>query len=288
MLGQLRRQVAAVAAAGADQARLAVEAVDLAPCAVRRRRAALRRQRLDPRAVLEQQAGAPVDRLADRRAVQHGDAGEVAGRAVGRADHEVAAVDRRQRAGARGERRQQLALGDHVGGQAAVDVAQAPRGDLQHVHDPRAGRGGAVLAGEDDPRARVARGRERRLVRPRALLRGEAPGAHEEAERAARGIVRRAFGDPLHLGLEAVALEPPGEVARRVAIGEEGHVDPPDVPRRRLAASDPRVRHARRQRLRGARLREPARAERELRSGGGRDRDQQQAEDDERTAGHGR
>src|SRR5690606_2492794 len=145
----------------------------------------------------EDQAGATVDRLADELAVEHRDAGEVAGGAVGLPDDEVAAVHRRDGVEPLGDGAGRLAAGDDLGGQRRVDVGGAG-GDLQHVHDPRPGGGPAGLRGVVHAQAAVAGGGEGGAGRVGLGEGGEAADPHDPPERPAAGVVLSAVGDRVH------------------------------------------------------------------------------------------
>jgi hypothetical protein len=277
----LGRQVAAGAAARADEPGRAVVAVQPALRPVGRRDRLRVAQRADQRmAAVEQQVGTPVDRLGHELPVEDRAARQVARRAVGGADDEVAAVDPRERMGARRHRRQRLAVGDPIVAQRRCDVAaEAARVDRQHVHDPRPGGRAAVLRGEHGPAHGDAGGGERRRPRGGLGLRGEQPGAHPVDEPAGRR------GERADLGVEPGGADLPGDVLG--AGRHDGDVDRPAVARGEPPADDLRVGEARRQPVGGPRLVETARSERQpvgMRGGGS---EEERGEGRGESSGHG-
>jgi hypothetical protein len=117
------------------------------------------------------------------------------------ADHEVAAVESRQRSAALGQPAQQLTPGDHVGaGRGHYPAPERDRVDLENVHDPRARRVPAILAGEDHGRCVIAGGYELFAQGDRGRLVGECSRAHQVAKRPALGIIGRALAHALDPG----------------------------------------------------------------------------------------
>jgi hypothetical protein len=291
-----RWAVAAAAAARAAEPDAPVAPVHEPRRAVRRAGAQGARQRLDPRArsgaARQDERRPAVDGLADEVAADDRDPGEVTGRAVARAGHEVAAVEARERARPPVDRGHGLAAADDAVRERGPDrAAEAPRVDVEHVHAPRpAGQRRPVLAGEVDLRIGDLGGGEPR----RGLLGGglarEAADARDVGDRHGQRAVRRVGVD-----LEDARVEPePARLRRRLSglgrrEGEAG-VDDERLPRARDAAHDVGEGDARRERADGAGLGERHGAEgqgRGRRGRGARERAHEGGEHGgERSAGH--
>ena len=212
-----RRAVAAAAAAGADQPRRAgCGRPRAAPRRPTRGRAAWstapRSARPAAGAAWQDERRAAVDGLADEVAADDGDPGEVAGRAVARAGHEVAAVEAGERARPAVDRGHGLAAADDAVREHGADrAAEAPRVDVEHVHTPRPpGQRRPVVAGEVDLRIGDLGGGEPRGGLLGGRLPREAADARDVGDRSGERAVRRVGVD-----LEDARVEPEPARLRR-------------------------------------------------------------------------